>query len=189
MATQGVAEVHDFFECRARSHEAEDLPLWGEVYKQAFGETCKIISHRQDGDHQRAGIDRSIILSNSSQLLIDEKIRGRCKKTGKIYTDIALEYEHKYSNGRILPGWVCKPLRCHYIAYAIAPLGKCYLLPVPQLQKAWADNKEMWKKSYPSIVAFNRGYTSHSVGVPVDILFKAIGKALRLGFTPTEIEE
>jgi hypothetical protein len=39
-----------------------------------------MIDHRQDGEHQRAGIDRSIVLNNSKQILIDEKVR---EKTGQ----------------------------------------------------------------------------------------------------------
>ena len=36
-----------------------------------------MVDHRDDGEHQRAGIDRSVILANSKQLLIDEKVRNK----------------------------------------------------------------------------------------------------------------
>ena len=62
-----------FNECLADSHAAEDLPFWNEVYEKAFPEMIVALSHRQDGQHQRQGIDRSIVLNNSKQVLIDER--------------------------------------------------------------------------------------------------------------------
>jgi len=180
--------MHDFAESLKASHAASDLPIWEEVYRQAFPSFAGMIDHRQDGEHQRAGIDRSVILQNSKQILIDEKVRGRNKKTGMVYGDIALEY---WSNFQAkTPGWVCKPLRADYIAYAIAPLGKCYLLPVIQLQIAWERCGEWWIENYqPPICAVNRcgydsSYTTVSVGVPVKDVFREIGGALRVAFQP-----
>ncbi len=86
-------------------------------------------------DHQRNGIDRSIVLQNGKTIWIDEKARGKNKITGKVYTDIALEFLS--DEAQKTPGWVCKPLLCDYINYAIIPLGRAYLLPVQQLQTAW----------------------------------------------------
>ena len=184
--------THNFNDSLKQSHAAEDLPFWREIYKQAFLNMAEMVNHRQDGEHQRVGIDRSIILQNSKQILVDEKVRGRNKKTGKIYTDIALEYWSDYE--RKVPGWVCKPLRADYIAYAIAPLGKCYLLPVLQLQKAWIKYGNFWIEYYkPPIKAENedhgRFWTTWSVGVPGDILFKAIGEGLRISFGSFEFTE
>ena len=178
-----------FNECLADSHAAEDLPFWNEVYEKAFPEMIVSLSHRQDGQHQRQGIDRSIILNNSKQVLIDEKVRFRNKITGKIYNDIALEYMSDEKRG--IPGWVCKPLLCDFIAYAIAPLGKCYLLPVQQLQQAWAVNNKEWLKEYRTIRAENRGegghrWTTLSLPIPVGVLFKAIGQCLRVNFQSYE---
>ena len=168
--------IHDFQTSLQRSHSASDLPIWIEIYKQAFPQMQACIDHRADGEHQRAGIDRSVILENSKQILIDEKIRW------KDYPDIALEYLS--SAERNIPGWVCKPLRADYICYAIAPTGMAYLLPVPQMQNAWLANGEAWKKQYFIANAKNAGYTTKSVCVPVNVLFSAIGKELRVSFTP-----
>lgn len=176
--------MNDFNECLAMSHAASDLPFWGEVYNKAFTTMVAMIDHREDGEHQRAGIDRSLILANSKQILVDEKVRWRNKITGKVYEDIALEYVS--NDTRNAPGWVCKDLRADYIAYAIAPLGRCYLLPVPQLQSAWADRGELWKSTYSTLRARNHSYTTLSVGVPVHEVFSAIGKALRIAFIPVE---
>lgn len=181
--------MHDFAESLKASHAASDLPIWEEIYRQAFPSFAAMIDHRQDGEHQRAGIDRSVILENSKQILIDEKVRGRNKKTGAVYDDIALEYWSNF--GARTPGWVCKPLRADFIAYAIAPLGKCYLLPVIQLQIAWDRCGEHWIDKYPPIHAKNASgyggsYTTVSVGVPVKDVFREIGGALRVTFQPSE---
>ena len=179
--------VNDFHECLKFSHEAEELPFWGEVYHRAFPNMATMINHRQDGWHQRAGIDRSIILDNSKQILVDEKVRGRNRKTNKVYPDIALEY---ISNDRTgTPGWVCKPLQADYIAYAIAPFGQCFLLPVIQLQAAWNKRKTDWLNEYGSKPAKNDGYYTWFCPVPEKVLFWAIGQELRIPFTPCEYEE
>lgn len=185
MGQRGLA--HSFAESLQASHQASDLPIWREIYEQAFPGFLAMHDHRQDGDHQRQGIDRSVILENSKQVLIDEKVRGRNKKTGKVYDDIALEYWSDFE--RKQKGWVCKPLLCDYIAYAIAPLGKGYLLPVLQLQLAWGTHGQSWIAQYPEIRAINRGWTTVSVGVPVSVLFPKIGEALRCAFDPVEVNE
>lgn len=174
--------MHDFAESLRFSHSASDLPIWEEVYRQAFPSFAAMIDHRKDGEHQRAGIDRSVILENSKQILIDEKVRGKNKRTGVVYDDIALEYLSVAERGT--HGWVCKPLRADYIAYAIAPLGRCYLLPVIQLQIAWYRCGDYWIENFQRIVAKNNGYTTISVGVPVKDVFREIGGALRVTFQP-----
>jgi len=178
----GGMKLHNFHASLAASHLAEDLPFWEEVYRKAFPDMRAMINHREDGDHQRAGIDRSIILGNSKQILVDEKTRW------KVYEDIALEVWS--DKDRLSPGWVCKPLLADYIAYAIAPLGRCYLLPVIQLQEAWRVNGGEWSDRYFHPCANNeldgRTWVTESVAVPVDILFSAIGKCLRVSFPPVE---
>lgn len=178
---------HDFEESLAFSHTASDLPFWREVYEKAFLGMVAMVDHRKDGDHQRAGIDRSVILENSKQILIDEKVRRRNQKTGIVYEDIALEYLS--DEARRVPGWVCKPLLADYIAYAIAPLGRCYLLPVIQLQKAWVTHGKQWQGNCQhQIKALNesngRKWVTVSIGVPVSEVFKAIGEGLRVHFAP-----
>lgn len=176
--------MHMFAESLAASHAASDLPIWEQIYRRSFPGFAAMVDHRQDGDHQRAGIDRSVILENSKQILIDEKVRWRNAITGKVYDDIALEYWSSLE--RRVPGWVCKPLRADYIAYAIAPLGRCYLLPVMQLQTAWNCRGPDWIERYQSVRAKNNGYTTVSVGVPVADVFAEVGKALRVQFDPVE---
>lgn len=153
------------------------MPFWEEVYRKAFPTFAQMFNCRSDGDHQRAGIDRSIVLTNSKQILVDEKVRF------KAYDDIALEYLSDEARG--VPGWVVKPLLCDYIAYAIAPKGICHLLPVLQLQQAWRNNKDKWME-YFTIRAENetagRRWTTLSKPVPLKELFQAIGNCLHVRF-------
>lgn len=178
---------HNFAKSLAASHAAEEWPVWESIYRQAFPEFAAMVNHRQDGWWQRQGIDRSITLTNSKQILIDEKVRGRNAKTGRVYEDVALEYlSDEAANS---PGWVCKPLLADYIAYAIMPIGRCYLLPVIQLQAAWRRYGETWRRQYPAICAENTAWITVSVGVPVATLFPAIGECLRVHFDPVEHTE
>ncbi len=177
--------LHNFKKSLADSHRYEDMPIWEQVYKKAFPDMIGFISYRKDGFWQREGIDRGVFLENTKQIFIDEKVRKRNAITKKVYPDIALEYlssaEHKK------PGWVCKSLRADYIAYLIAPLGICHLLPVIQMQNAWIRYGAEWIKKYPKISAKNEGYTTISVGIPVDILYRAMGQEFRIKFEPFEI--
>ena len=172
----GVIRVHNFNDSLRLSHEAEDLPVWNEVYKKAFPDLLKVVSYRADGFWQREGVDKGIILPTTKQLFIDEKIRF------KDYGDILLEYisSDKYKT----KGWVNKPLRADYIAYLIAPSGVCHLLPVIQLQSAWIKYGNEWIRMYKKIIAKNNGYNTVSVGVPIPVLWKAIGSEFRVNFKP-----
>jgi len=170
--------MHDFATSLAASHAVSDAPFWAEIYAKAFPGGI-MIDHRQDGEHQRAGVDRSIILPNSKQVLVDEKARFTD------YGDILLEYWS--DEARKIPGWVCKPLRCDFIAYAIVPRGWCYLLPVLALQSAWRAHGDKWIEQHRRIEANNKTYRTISVGVPLATLFAAIGQALRIQFTAMEV--
>ena len=182
-----MSPVNDFDECLAASHAAHDLPLWREVYQHAFPNMVGMHCLRHDGDHQRAGVDRSVTLWTGKAVLIDEKVRGRNKLTGQVYQDIALEYVS--NDRRQTPGWVCKPLMCDYIAYAIAPLGVAYLLPVHALQAAWSRNCKRWLETKRKIAARNRGYQTLSVCVEANEVMKAVGGVLRPKFTPVDLDE
>jgi hypothetical protein len=188
--------IHDFNRSLKASHESEDLAFWGDVYADAFPTMVQTIKHSKDGDHQRLGIDRSVILENSKQILIDEKIRGRNKKTGKVYTDISLEYMSNVQSQT--PGWVCKPLMCRFIAYAIAPAGICYLLDVEALQRAWILHSHRWMilakheaQEYRLIQATShkngRTWKTDSCVVPAEHLRSAMGGIQVFKFTPIEV--
>lgn len=184
MSTNGK---HDFQRSLAMSHSADVLPFWEECYRKAWPTFQGMHNHRDDGQHQRNGIDRSVILNNGKTVWIDEKVRGRNAKTGRVYEDVALEYWSDLE--RKIEGWVCKPLLADIIAYAIAPLGKCYLLPVQQMQNAWLYYGDEWVARYKYRDVYNTSWTTRFCPVPVAELFKAIGKEFRVEFEPVEWEE
>lgn len=179
--------MNQFDQCLKQSHAAADMPFWKDCYRMAFPTIVAMQDHRQNGEHQRQGIDRSIVLDNGTCIWVDEKVRGRNRITGRVYEDIALE--EWSSLERKTPGWVVKSLLAHYIAYAIAPLGKCYLLPVLQLQESWRRNSQEWKQRFFEIRAVNEAYTTICWAIPPPVLFKAIGTCLRVQFQPLEIDE
>ena len=171
--------MNNFLDDLNFSHESEDYPFWEEVYSKAFPSFKAMTNTRTDGQLQRLGIDRTIILSSGKAVYVDEKVRR------KDYGDILLEYLSNDTKGS--PGWVEKPLFCDYIAYAILPTRMCFLFPVPQLQAAWIKNKSEWMKDYHVKQADNNGYKTWSCPVPIPVVFKAIGSCLRISFSMSEV--
>ena len=165
---------NDFHRDLQFSHSAEDLPLWGVIYNKAFPGNHGFANMRDNGQTQYLGIDRTIILSSGKAIYVDEKIRR------KDYGDILIEYIS--NDQKKTKGWAEKPLFCDYIAYAILPSKMCYLMPVPQLQKAWLENKQIWLSMYGKKEAENRYYKTINCPVPINVLFKAIGQTLRIDF-------
>jgi len=170
----GKRMLNDFNEDLKFSHSAEDLPIWETIYSKAFPDNHGYTNMRNNGQTQQLGIDRTVILSSGKAIYIDEKVRR------KDYGDILIEYISNDKKGT--KGWAEKPLFCDYIAYAILPTRMCYLLPVPQLQKAWIGNKKEWLSLFGTKSADNKYYNTLNCPVPVNTLFKAIGKALRIEF-------
>lgn len=163
--------IHNLHKSLEQSKQYENAPWWEEVYRKAFSDFLSMQSHSHDGWHQRAGIDRTIMLSSSKVLKIDEKVRE------KDWGDFLLEYwssiEHKN------PGWIEKDLDCDYIAYAFAPSKTCYLLPFQQLRATWAKHKDEWinNPDYRETRAKNEGYTTIGVAVPIMVVLKSILEA------------
>ena len=153
------------------SHEQQNAPIWESLYKKAFPTMKAMTNHAEDGDHQRVGIDRTIVLESGAAIWIDEKVRRGD------WDDILLEY---ISNDRTQsPGWVEKHLVCHYISYLMEPTEKLYILPVIQMQAAWLKNKKSWIAKYPKIEAQNNGWNTISCAVPIRVLYPEIGKMYR----------
>lgn len=103
----------------AYSHANANLPCWKQTYEDFFGPGITVSKpHTIDCDAQRKGVDRTVVLDGGKAYRIDEKSRR------EDYGDILLEYES--DSGK--PGWICKPLECDYIAYAV-PGKRPYMLP------------------------------------------------------------
>ena len=166
--------MNEFNTDLAFSHSAEDSEIWPTIYSKAFPRFKAMTNTRDDGQLQRAGIDRTIVLASGKAIYVDEKVRR------KDYGDILVEY---VSNDRKnTPGWGEKPLFCDFIAYAILPSRKCFILPVIQLQTAWAEHKNEWLEKYGIRKAVNTGYNTLNCPVLINVLFKAIGQALRVDY-------
>lgn len=126
--------------------------------------SCSSSSFRSPtgGWAQRGGVDRVLTLSCGRTFTVDEKVRA------EDWPDVLLEQGS--DEARRVPGWVQKPLACDFIAYAFAPSGDCYLLPVVPLQRAWRMRGREWIRQYGQRRAQNVGYVSVSVPVPKAVL-------------------
>lgn len=163
---------HDFQTSLALSHRFADSPWWLTTYRKAFPRLQSAVSVRDDGWAQRGGVDRVLTLACGRTYTVDEKVRT------EDWPDILLE---QWSDeARRVPGWVQKPLACDFIAYAYAPSGVCFLLPVVPLQRAWRQKGRDWIKLYGVRRAANPGYTSCNVPVPRAVLMQAIMEAMML---------
>lgn len=167
--------VRNFADDLAASHRDADWPGWHHVYRTAFPTMRSMVSVHEDGEHQRAGIDRVIVLASGKTLSVDEKSRA---PDGPVYSDIALEVLSDEARNK--PGWITKHLLADYIAYLNRPIGKCYVLPVVHLQSAWARHAQEWQQTYGIKRSPNEGYTTTFCPVPVGVLFQAIGGGLRV---------
>jgi hypothetical protein len=157
------------------SEAYSDADWWLPIYRRAFPQLASAVSVRQDGWAQRGGIDRLLSLSCGRTYTVDEKVRSQD------WPDVLLE---QWSDeARRVPGWIQKPLACDFIAYAYAPSGTCYLLPVAPLQRAWRRRGREWLERYGVRRALNPGYVSTSVPVPRDVLMNAITESMMISGT------
>ncbi len=168
---------HDFREQLAFSEEVRHEAFWDEIYRKAFPDLLSSsLVNRRDNGAQRAGIDRTLVLQSQKVLRIDEKTRK------KNYDDILLEF---ISNDRTgAPGWMDKDLMIDYLAYAILPARRCYLLPWDMLRRVWLTFRDDWiargrRKAggFCIVKAENAGYVTHSVAVAPPVLLSFTSRA------------
>jgi len=172
-----MGTVHSFRESLESSKAHTEAHWWPSTYRAAFPTVRTIASVDEDGWAQRAGIDRVLTLECGRTVSIDEKVRL------KDYGDILLEY---WSNeGKRIRGWICKPLLCDFIAYAVVPTETCYLLPTLSLQRAWRLKARAWaeradagERGFRRVRADNGSYVTASLAVPVPELLSAMQAAM-----------
>ena len=150
------------------SLEAREDELFNNLYYRAVPGIEKI-EFAEDMATQRNGIDKILHFKSGYKVTIDEK------KRRVDYGDILLELWSVYEKKK--RGWLyyCK---CDYIVYAVMPSKKVYLLPVLLLKKSWVANQMRWQQEYKVVNAYNRGYVTKSIAIPVDILLSAIAKEM-----------
>lgn len=165
--------IHDFQERLEYSASLSDEPSWVEFYRRLWPEALSIIRVDTDSRWQRCGVDRMILLPGMKQVLVDEK------KRTKDYGDLLIEewsvghYENgdRYAGKKI--GWsLDQDKQCDYVAYAILPVSRCYLLPYELLRITCLYNLARWKTlkggdgrpAYPRDSP-NAGYWTRNVAV------------------------
>lgn len=165
--------THSFKESLERSHKHSQETFWEQCYKKAFPTLASITGVPDDGWHQRAGIDRVLVLGDGKTLYVDEKVRDT------EYNDILLEIWS--DRARRTKGWAAKPAACDFIAYAFAESRRCYLLPFHGMQLAlrtnvrdWKDRAEKRLDGFRVIEAQNKGYVTVSWAIPTMVLLNAI---------------
>lgn len=168
--------IHDFQEQLAQSELPADEAFWDNAYRKAFPNLVNHMPCPGDTQSQRMGIDRLILLANGRVLRIDEKKRYVTRD------DVLLEYLSNDATGA--PGWIEKDLVIDYLAYAFMPSRRVYLFDWCLLRRAWSHYRETWKKQYSIPPAQNKGYRTHSVAVPVDVLTRAIALAAIIEVQP-----
>jgi hypothetical protein len=165
--------IHRFDADLAESREFNGQ--WDDYYASIWGGEIECIEEVTDLAEQRHGIDRRVRLKSGQIITVDEKLRRRD------YGDILLElWSQWYGPGdaRNRRGWTVDwDKRCDYIAWCIAPLRTCRLLPYDQLRRttrararAWAEKQgDRWRK-----VAQNAKYETINIAIPWDVLYDAL---------------
>ncbi|NLJ80250.1 MAG: hypothetical protein GX335_04420 [Firmicutes bacterium] len=142
--------------------------MFDRFYYRAFPGLARV-EFVEDMERQRKGIDKVLHFKSGYKISIDEK------KRRKDYGDILLELWSVWEQRK--RGWLytCK---CDYIVYAVMPARKLYLLPTLLLKRAWIKNRKLWSKSYPGVVAQNKGYITKSIAIPTSVLLRGISEQM-----------
>jgi hypothetical protein len=171
-----MSQIHSFEERLAWSRSMSGKLWWSECYRRAFGDGFTMQTIEGDGWAQRAGLDRRLVLPCGRVVGIDEKVREF------EYGDVLLEFMS--DEGRNQPGWAVKPLAAEFIAYAVAPTGRCHLFPTLTLQRAFRHLGEGWKRRYGIKSARNTSWVTLCVAVPTDVVLDAIRDAMNVTMSP-----
>jgi hypothetical protein len=163
--------VHDFRERLEWSQSLSDEASWMSLYRRVWPDL--VVAVRVDtGQWQRWGVDRLVLLRDGREISIDEK------KRDKDYGDILLEthsvwYDKDSPRNKL--GWALDPTKlCDYVAYAVIPIAKCYLLPLELLQRTFRKHGKAWKERYGVRFALNKGYKTRNIPVPWPVLAEAL---------------
>ena len=157
--------------------ERENSEKLNSVYRKMLPNIHKIVINK-DKHTQYLGIDKLLYIDGvENPLRIEEKYRTEW------YHDIALEYISNSSTNN--PGWMEKYTLCDYLFYAVLPKSYLIWLYWPHLKWLWELHKHEWipygiqeVKGFKYIVAFNKGYTTLSVGVPIELLVQELGNSI-----------
>lgn len=146
------------------SYSLDDNLLFDDLYRKLFPNVKKV-KFANDFKTQKSGIDKVLIFPNGNHVYIEEK------KRRVDYGDILLEIWSDWEKRK--RGWLYTS-QSDYIFYAIIPTAQVYILPTLILKLAWVSNQSIWELNYKLIDAKNTNYTTKSIPIPPDVLFKAI---------------
>jgi|TARA_Y100000310_G_scaffold5228_1_gene6124 hypothetical protein len=173
--------VHSFTEQLEYSAKLSDEPSWVDFYRRLWPEMSACVRVDSPGKTQRDGIDRLIVLATGRQFTVDEK------KRSEDHGDVLLEEwsvwkGEGHSQNKV--GWALDPEKqCDFIAYAVIPARKCYLLPFELLRQAFMTHRSEWVREYrlPRPTR-NRGYVTLNVGIPPGVLKVALWEQMHRKF-------
>lgn len=170
------AVIHSFGERLEWSGDLSDEPAWVDFYRGLWPDMVAATRVDADGDYQRRGVDRIVTRKIGRQHFIDEKKRD--KDYGDFLCEVwsVCEVQHGRVRGEKI-GWTLDDAKwCDFVAYAVLPARRCWLLPFELLRLACQRNVRAWchaPGAWPKL-AHNRGYLTANVAVPWDELFRAI---------------
>jgi len=164
------------------SQSPENEPMWEALYRRLFGDDL-IGTVRVDATNnawQKAGTDRLVVVGCGHCYTIDEKVRR------SDWDDILLEFAsvaRKNGDGWevVKPGWAIDSQKgVDFVAYALPKKQRVYVLPFLFLRLAMQKNLDSWRRDsrVKVIEAFNSGYVSLSLAIPLSMLIKAIGEQM-----------
>ena len=175
--------IHRFEDDLNYSNDLSDEPTWVEFYKRIWPSLISCVRYDRESQWQKWGVDREIKLANGKQFTIDEK------KRKKDYGDIALEmwsqyYGHEHPKNKV--GWALdRQKRCDFVAYAVVPAQRCYLLPTEILRLAFHRHCRHWLKAANCRMsdAQNNGYVTRNICVPWSVLSQAMTEEMTRDFS------
>lgn len=169
---KSVVTDHDFRASLLASQDLANATWWTELYRDAFPTMIGMtIAGRES---QRDHLDRVITLENGHTINVEEKVRPRA------WPDFLLEF---WSNEEArTPGWITIDGKPDFLAYVFLETRRGWILPWPQLRKAWRNHAREWVERFGIVRAPNRGYTTASCPVPIQIAIDAIVESMVVGW-------
>lgn len=181
-----MKEVHDFEEKLSESEDQSLEPQWEAFYRGYFPDYHQMVRLKRDGELQKRGVDRLIILQCGKHIYIDEKVirrwYGHILLEEWSVADYDKESDTLMSGKKV--GWALDDSKlCDYVAYCVPERGWCAMIPFQELKTVFRRNIEEWRKEYGNpAVANSPGYQTVCVKVNWDTIVKALQYNMRRRF-------
>lgn len=166
--------MNDFKTDLEYSKNANDSELLNKFYHKFFPGIIKI-EEVEDLTLQKTGIDKIMHFKGGMTITVEEK------KRRVVYGDVALETKSVVKGNYEKPGWIFT-CQSDFIAYAIMPTRKIYMLPTGVLKLSWMKNFYEWEERFETKSASNQGYHTEFVPIPKEVLFNSMGEEMQFSF-------